>query len=286
MSTGTLVIGLDSCDIGLVERWAGAGHLPHLAALASRSRAFRLDNPLQTLPGAIWPEINQGRTGGKTGEFYVPNQLRAGEARLRSLAEGDMHPERYYWAQASRAGRRVAVIDPVQSARVPDLNGIQLFEWGLHDRNFATSSEPPALLHAIRARHGDHPVTSCDRHGETPEGYRRLRDGLIAGAGAKAQFVRELLQRERWDLFTVTFSEAHCAGHQFWHFLDPRHPWHDPAAPQDLQGALLAVYRALDRALGEVRSDPSWRSYEVPSGHDVMVDMPERLAAILLEVAQ
>ena len=40
-----------------------------------------------------------------------------------------------------------------------------------------------------------------------------------------------------------------------------------------------------DRALGEVRSDPSWRSYEVPSGHDVMVDMPERLADILLEVA-
>jgi hypothetical protein len=41
-----------------------------------------------------------------------------------------------------------------------------------------------------------------------------------------------------------------------------------------------------DRALGEVRSDPSWRSYEVPSGHDVMVDMPERLSEILLEVAQ
>jgi pimeloyl-ACP methyl ester carboxylesterase len=40
-----------------------------------------------------------------------------------------------------------------------------------------------------------------------------------------------------------------------------------------------------DRALGEVRSDPSWRSYEVPSGHDVMVDMPERLTEILLEVA-
>jgi hypothetical protein len=35
-----------------------------------------------------------------------------------------------------------------------------------------------------------------------------------------------------------------------------------------------------------LRSDPLWRSYEVPSGHDVMVDMPERLTEILLEVAQ
>jgi pimeloyl-ACP methyl ester carboxylesterase len=40
-----------------------------------------------------------------------------------------------------------------------------------------------------------------------------------------------------------------------------------------------------DRALGAARSDPSWRAYEVPCGHDVMVDMPERLTEILLEVA-
>ena len=33
------------------------------------------------------------------------------------------------------------------------------------------------------------------------------------------------------------------------------------------------------------QNDPSWRTYEVPCGHDVMVDMPERLTEILLEVA-
>jgi pimeloyl-ACP methyl ester carboxylesterase len=33
------------------------------------------------------------------------------------------------------------------------------------------------------------------------------------------------------------------------------------------------------------RNDPSWRTYEVSGGHDVMVDMPERLTEILLEVA-
>jgi pimeloyl-ACP methyl ester carboxylesterase len=33
------------------------------------------------------------------------------------------------------------------------------------------------------------------------------------------------------------------------------------------------------------RNDPSWRTYEVSCGHDVMVDVPERLVEILLEVA-
>jgi pimeloyl-ACP methyl ester carboxylesterase len=41
-----------------------------------------------------------------------------------------------------------------------------------------------------------------------------------------------------------------------------------------------------DRALGEVGKDSSWRTYGVPCGHDVMVDMPERLSEILVETAQ
>ena len=40
-----------------------------------------------------------------------------------------------------------------------------------------------------------------------------------------------------------------------------------------------------DKALARVKADPAWRTYEAPSGHDVMVDIPERLAEILEEVA-
>jgi pimeloyl-ACP methyl ester carboxylesterase len=41
-----------------------------------------------------------------------------------------------------------------------------------------------------------------------------------------------------------------------------------------------------DRALAAAKADASWRTYEVPCGHDVMIDSPERLSAILLEAAQ
>ena len=40
-----------------------------------------------------------------------------------------------------------------------------------------------------------------------------------------------------------------------------------------------------DKALARLKADKSWRTYGVPCGHDVMVDMPERLTEILLEVA-
>jgi len=42
---------------------------------------------------------------------------------------------------------------------------------------------------------------------------------------------------------------------------------------------------AFDLARARLKADPAWRTYEVPSGHDVMVDQPERLTEILLEVA-
>ncbi len=42
---------------------------------------------------------------------------------------------------------------------------------------------------------------------------------------------------------------------------------------------------SFDAGLSKARATPGWNTYEVPSGHDVMVDMPERLVEILLEVA-
>jgi pimeloyl-ACP methyl ester carboxylesterase len=40
-----------------------------------------------------------------------------------------------------------------------------------------------------------------------------------------------------------------------------------------------------DKFFATTKADPTWRTYEVPCGHNVMIDMPRRLAEILLEVA-
>src|SRR2546426_1300165 len=40
-----------------------------------------------------------------------------------------------------------------------------------------------------------------------------------------------------------------------------------------------------DRFYAKTKADRSWRTYEVACGHDVMIDMPDRLTEILLEMA-
>lgn len=42
---------------------------------------------------------------------------------------------------------------------------------------------------------------------------------------------------------------------------------------------------AFDGYYAAKKADPSWRTCEVPCGHDVMIDMPERLVDILLDAA-
>lgn len=243
MPARVIVIGLDAAESTLIERWAAEGSLPFFADLSTAASACRLTNSIKTLPSAIWTELTTGRLGCKLGIYHHPRQLRTGEARPRPLLPEDIDAGDFFWTVASRAGRRVAAVDMPEMITAEGFNGIQLCEWGGHDRTFPVAGDPPGLLDELRAKYGDHPVESCDRHGATPRGYERLLDDLLDGVSRKTALFLDLLGREHWDLFTCAFGETHCIGHQYWHFLDPRHPRHDPAAPERLRGAVQAVYQ-------------------------------------------
>jgi pimeloyl-ACP methyl ester carboxylesterase len=42
---------------------------------------------------------------------------------------------------------------------------------------------------------------------------------------------------------------------------------------------------SFDKAYARTKADPTWRTFEVPGGHDVMINEPDRLTEILIEVA-
>jgi predicted AlkP superfamily phosphohydrolase/phosphomutase len=283
-----VVISLDAADGSLIERWARAGELPTFQRLDAEGAVARLSNSLETLPGAIWPELATGVSGGRLGLFYHPSQIHTGEATPRAVSADDVDPSRYYWAQASDAGRRVAVVDIPQVVAPTELNGLQVFEWGLHDRNYEIASRPPGLIDELRARYGDHPVDSCDSfHDQTVEGYRALRAALLEGVEKKTEMLVDLVTRDDWDLFTCAFGEAHCVGHQFWHFMDTTHPKHDPDASAELRDTILDVYRALDRGVGAVMdaAGSSARTLVVAShGMGQKVGGPQLLPEVLVRL--
>lgn len=253
MPAQLLVIGLDAAEATLIEQWAADGLMPAFAKLASRAEPIRLGNPLETLPGAIWPEITNGMPGGKEARFYHSRKLHTGEAGFRRIEADEVDVTRSYWAAAGAAGKRVAVFDQPQSLPAKSLNGVQLFEWGVHDRSFGTVSDPPELLDEITERYGAYPVESCDEEhrGETA-GYLDLLDRLIQAAEMKERLYLDQLESADWDLFACCFSEMHCTGHQFWHYHDPSDRAHEPDADPRLKDAIQTVYRRVGEAVGKL----------------------------------
>jgi len=261
VSVRVLVLGLDAAEATLIKRWSASGLLPNFARLSTGACEGAMQNCMQTLPGAIWPEITSGRSCGKVPLYFHPRQLRTGEARRRPIEAGELDPREYYWSVASDAGCKVCVVDQPQTVEVPGLNGIQIREWGLHDRYFDRAAFPRELLDELEQRYGAHPVTdrqtgetptwACDDHGETPQGYADLRQRLLAGVDNKTAILLDLLQRDNWDLFVGCWSETHCAGHQFWHYLAENKET-DAEQRDTLRTTVLEVYRRIDTGLGRI----------------------------------
>src|SRR3982751_4702417 len=95
----------------LVGHGIAAGELPAFAALHDRAVRFDLANPMRSHPGAIWPEINTGRSVGEIGLFFHPSQLRTGTAVPRKVPADEIDARDDWWRIAGDAGRRVCVID-------------------------------------------------------------------------------------------------------------------------------------------------------------------------------
>jgi predicted AlkP superfamily phosphohydrolase/phosphomutase len=202
--------------------------------------------------GATWPSFYTGLNPAGHGYHWL-DQLRPGSYRLQEYRPADFARSKALWETLSDAGRRVVVLDVPLAPRSPDLNGVQLVEWGCHDSIMGYQSRPRSLGRNILRRYGPHPAPQpCDAPARSADEYRALADQLVSGAAAKARLTIELLAQTQWDFAIQVFSESHCGGHQFWHLHDPTPPGFDPALTERCGDPLRRTYQAIDAAIGSI----------------------------------
>jgi predicted AlkP superfamily phosphohydrolase/phosphomutase len=252
VSARVLFIGLDAAEPTLLRAGMACGQLPTLCRLAAVGASGSLTNSMRTLPGAVWPEIVSGVGAGRLPRYFHPRQLFTGDAAPRPIKAADVDGDPSFYKLASDAGCRVAVVDLPHMAPVQRINGVQITEYGIHDRHFGKASYPPGLVQDLERQHGRHPVGSCDHYGSNRRALLTLLNDLLTGIDRKTALLIDLVRREAWDLFACSFTESHCAGHWFWHLADPGHWAHDRTAPIELRQALDTVYRRLDSVVGQL----------------------------------
>lgn len=265
-----VVVALDACDPPTARRFAAAGYLPTLNRLFARAARCRLRNPFGLFVGALWMTFATGLRADRHG-FHCWDEIDVTTYERRLTSPASHARGTPFWRALSEAGRRVAVLDVPHARADRPINGLQVAEWGSHDRHVGFHTWPPAAAGDIESAFGLHPVLGLDAHSTrefAPDDYSHragplrtrdedqfLFDGLLRGLDAKRRLSATLLAENRWDLFLTVFGEGHAIGHQQWHLHDRRHPRFDPLTRDALGGdPLLRVYQELDAALGELLS--------------------------------
>lgn len=249
--TRVLFVCIDAADKDLILEWSAAGKLPAFRRLLDEAAWGTTINPPGLYVGAIWPSFSTGVSPARHGR-YCYEQLRSGSYRVSRVRPFDVRAEQF-WCALSRAGKRIAVIDVPKTFPVRGLNGMQIVDWGTHDPDFPRMQTwPRGLARTLRAQFGLDRVGICDSYPHTTTDLVRLRDALLARCQRKADISAHFLASGTWDLFLTVFTEAHCAGHHFWHLHDPTHSQHDRELVARIGDPLRDVYIEIDRALGRL----------------------------------
>jgi predicted AlkP superfamily phosphohydrolase/phosphomutase len=252
-SPRVIVIGLDSADRHLVQRWCDSGDLPFLRAIRNRGVSGILTTPPGLGDDAVWASFYTGVGPGKHGRYYH-RQLQPGSYRVDNFRNVRRKP---FWDVLSRAGRKVAILDVPKCPLVPELNGFQVTDWLVHGRDFVTNSFPTEVGCDLLERFGDdrtdrEPEYLCQLE-QLPESQQQIFvERLLESCARKTSAVLDLKVSTAWDLFLVVFKEAHCAAHHLWHLRDQNDPNDRLEGLDRGRNPVKRVYQALDAAVGKI----------------------------------
>lgn len=235
-----LAIGIDAAEPTLVRKLVDEGKLPSLQGLLSRGIWGEVRSPADVGSGTVWPTFMTGKGPLEHGIYSIlPWDSQA--MCLVRLTTNHLTP---FWEALSQEGYAVGILD-VPFAPVVGLDrGIEISEWGAHDRMRGHMMVSPRDRHDWLARTaGEHPLGKrrVDVAGARDrKAQQRLATECRAGVRLRGALATRLLAELRLDMLLAVFSEVHHASHYLWHTLDPG------------DGALVDVYREVDRQIGQL----------------------------------
>lgn len=243
-----LAIGLDGLEVTFAERLMATGEMLALAALRKRSARFLLDHGSAQRTGLAWEHVASG--------------LSPEDGRRWAAVEFD--PTTYAaWQEGARftpwwAGLdlRAVVFDTpyVDLRRTRNTRGI--VGWGAHDPGTILAGRPPELLAEFERRFGRYPASrwTYGTPWPSPTHTRVMGTALTHALDVRTRAARWLATERLsdWDLLIAVAGEAHGSVEGLWHGVDASHPLHGHPSAEAAGRALIDVYRALDRMVGEL----------------------------------
>lgn len=244
-----VIIGLDAGDPHFIKQWSEEGYMPTIASIMERGCWSQTAGPELISEHGVWVSLFSGMSRIQHGYYYF-RQLKPGTYDLETFTGNDtLTPP--FWFYLIGRGKKVAIIDVPDSNPIPNLPGIQLANWSVHDSwnpgHFPTMSEQSELINEVCQKFGPK-LTPIENLDSSIDQDRELYHQLLGRVKKKGTLCINLIGRDRFDIIVVIFSESHAANHQFWKYYIKAQS--GDTIKDVLTPAIRDVYQAIDREIG------------------------------------
>lgn len=235
--TRVVILGISGLDADLLRVYGPS--LPDVRRLLLHSPFLEMRSSFPPEPAPAWASIYTGLHPANHGILTSSDTSCEGFPNESYTIDGNKyagHPQgvsrsvvETFWSAASRAGKRVCIVNPLLTIPAEKVNGMVLaqpFSGTEVKRVDAMSVSSPRRLEAF-----------CNE--------------LQSRTLQQAAMALELFHREPWDLFFIQLDALDSAQHFLWRYSDPG----DPTYPGRNQyaGRILGFYRLFDEIIGRFR---------------------------------
>lgn len=233
-----VVIGIDALDAALLERWRD--DLPNFSRIMDRGYYARLEStrPADSIPA--WVTIYTGMQPWEHGIVDSMDYLDIKGGRP-ALDTGIL-VGKTFWDRASRAGKRVCVINPLLAYPVWQVNGIMVN--GPVFISGEAQAYPPDLI-------GRFKLPELGGMSDFPgrkdlAGFLKRTESVTRDL---ARFGLELFELEPWDVFFICFLTLDRVMHFVWRYTDPKDPTYPGRNP--LEDSIRQAFMLYDSIVGD-----------------------------------
>jgi predicted AlkP superfamily phosphohydrolase/phosphomutase len=248
----TLVIGIDSLDPYLLERFAD--DLPNLDRLRRESPSIKLTSifPPDSIPA--WISIFTGLNPAEHGIVYVFDIFKSQWQDILDM-DTSLFQNKTFWDRASDAGKKVCVLFPTGAFPPWPVNGIMVSrstDYATVDGGQDWEVEREIHTYPTEARSQYSIPTRMRGVSGSPPPQNQLLTyaGLLHDTlTQEADLCLRLFQASDWDLGFITFAWLDIIQHLFWRYMDESDPTHP--GPTPYRDVIYDTYQLLDRIIGQ-----------------------------------
>lgn len=241
---------LDSTDAELIEQAIAQGWMPNLATFRKRGGYTRLKSGSDWVNATAWPGFLTGQNAGDQGSW---NYLAWDP---QSLTHVPASPEKQnfepFWRDLCKQGHRCVVLDvPRTYPPTEGFDGVEFSGWGSHYKLTDPYSNNAEFLQWVNKEIGKEPLGNEPGGDLTAPVLLGELERVMNTTRMQGELGVRTLQRETCELFILTLSGPHRAGHMAWDCsglaVEPT-----DEERRRIDHALRDTYIETDKALGRV----------------------------------